>query len=776
MSTRFPPSAVLAAVALLWAPPASPGGTAPSSSPATAALLGFSGEASRVQLERELHFDAAISKPEIRSWLEHLAARPHHIGSERGRANAEWLRDRFASWGYEARIESFDVLFPTPILRSLEMIAPTRFRARLDEGSMPEDPTSGQKEEQLPGYNAYSVDGDVEGDLVYVNYGLPADYEELALHGIDVRGKIVLARYGGSWRGIKPKVAAERGAIGCLIFSDPSSDGYTQGDVWPKGGWRSRDSVQRGSVADMPLHSGDPLTPGVGATKEAVRLALSEATTLTRIPVLPISYGDAEPLLRALTGPISPPSWRGALPLPYRFGPGPARVHLKVAFDWSLKPVHNVIAVLPGSELANEWIVRGNHHDAWVNGATDPISGLVALLAEAKAVGTLAQQGFRPRRTLVYAAWDGEEAGLLGSTEWTETHLAELREKAVAYLNTDTVTRGFFDAAGSHSLERLVNEVGRAVVDPESGVPVLERARAAAIAQGDAQARKALRDNPDLRIGALGSGSDFTPFLQHVGIASLNVAFGGEEQYGQYHSLYDSIAHFERFGDPGFEYVAKAAEVNGHLTLRLSEAEVLPFTLDRTAEVLADYSLELRDLTDTLRQESEERALLLADRSLELAADPQQIFAAPPALDRVPFLEFAPLQNAVARFEEAATAFETARTAAVERGLGEVERDALNRFLRTFERQLSSDAGLPGRPWYRHQIYAPGRYTGYGVKTLPAIREAIELRRWDEANREIRKVATLLDAASTAIEAMTATLTSPRSPHSLHSAQSPVTK
>lgn len=752
MSIRAPHLAALTTSAVFFALAAA--ATPPADSP----LLGFSADASRAELERESAFARQISKAELRNWLEHLAARPHHVGSEWGRANAEWMRDLFAGWGYEARIETFEVLFPTPKVRLLEMVAPTRFRARLDEGSLAEDPTSGQKKEQLPGYNAYSVDGDVEGELVYVNYGLPADYEELAQHGIDVRGKIVLARYGGSWRGIKPKVAAERGAIGCLIYSDPSGDGYTQGDVWPKGGWRSRESVQRGSVADMPLYSGDPLTPGVGATKEAVRLPLGEAKTLTRVPVLPISYGDAEPLLRALAGPMTPESWRGALPFPYRFGPGPARVHLKLAFDWSLKPVHDVIAVLPGAELPDEWIVRGNHHDAWVNGASDPVSGMVSLLAEAKAIGTLAKDGFRPRRTLVYAAWDGEEAGLLGSTEWAEKHAAELGEKAVAYLNTDSVSRGLLGAGGSQSLERLFNEVGRAVVDPERGVSVLDRARAAAIAQGDEKTRARLRSRADLRLEALGSGSDFTPFLQHLGIAALNVGFGGEEQYGQYHSIYDSIAHFERFGDPGFDYVAKSAEVNGRLTLRLSQADVLPLTLDRTAEGIGEYATELRELTATLRKESEERERLLAEGSLQLAADPQQTFVAPKALDRVPFLEFAPLENAVTLLGKAAEAFEKARSAAFERGLDAATRTELNDFLRTFERRLTSESGLPGRPWYRHQVDAPGQYTGYGAKTLPAIREAIEQRHWDEANSQIRQVARLLDDARTAIEKMTAKL------------------
>ncbi len=750
MSSRTPRFAAFSAGATLCALAAA-AATPPSGPP----LLGFSIDASQVELARELSLDGRISKDDLRSWLEQLAARPHHVGSEWGRANALWMRDLFASWGYDARIETFEVLFPTPKLRRLEMVAPTRFRARLDEGSLAEDPTSKQKSEQLPGYNAYSADGDVEAELVYVNYGLPADYEELATRGIDVRGKIVLARYGGSWRGIKPKVAAEHGAIGCLIYSDPSGDGYTQGDVWPKGGWRSRDSVQRGSVADMPIYSGDPLTPGVGATKEAARLTLAEARTLARIPVLPISYGDAEPLLRALGGPMTPESWRGALPIPYRFGPGPARVHLALAFDWSLKPVHNVIAVLPGATLPDEWIVRGNHHDAWVNGALDPVSGMVALLAEAKAIGALAKQGFRPQRTLVYAAWDGEEAGLLGSTEWVETHAAELRDKAVAYLNTDSVSRGLLGVGGSQSLERLVNEVGRAVIDPERGVSVLARAKAAAIAQGDDRVRAELRGREDLRIEALGSGSDFTPVLQHLGIAALNVGFGGEEQYGQYHSLYDSIAHFERFGDPGFDYVAKTAEMNGRLTLRLSEAEILPFTLDRTAEAIARYADELGALTAALRTAAEERERLLAERSLELAADPQQTFVAPPPLDRVPFLEFAPLQNAVALFSRAAGAFETARAAASERGLDAAARAELNLFLRTFERRLTTEAGLPGRPWYRHQVDAPGQYTGYGAKTLPAIREAIEQRHWNEANVQVRAIAALLDEARAAIEAMT---------------------
>jgi N-acetylated-alpha-linked acidic dipeptidase len=725
---------------------------------APAGLLGFSAAGAAAQRTREAAFDAAIDPAEIGRWMEHLASRPRHVGAPWTKESAEWMRDQLASWGWQARLETFDVLFPTPLERSLEMTAPTYYRAKLEEPTLSDDATSGQRGEQLPTYNAYSADGDVEGELVYVNYGVPADYEELERRGIDVRGKIVIARYGGSWRGIKPKVAAERGAVGCVIYSDPSGDGYFHGDPYPDGGWRNRDGVQRGSVADMPLYAGDPLTPGVAALPGAERRSLQDAPTLTRIPVLPISSGDAEPLLRALGGPMAPESWRGALPLPYRLGAGPARVKLTLRFDWSLKTIYDVVATMPGAELPDEWIVRGNHHDAWVNGATDPVSGMAALLAEAQAIGRLAAAGWRPRRTLVYAGWDAEEPGLLGSSEWAEAHADELRAKAVAYVNTDSIGRGFFGMAGSHSLERFVNEVARDLADPETGATLAERARAAAIVAAAPGERAEIRGRADLRIAALGSGSDFTPFLQFLGVASLNLDFGGQDQYGQYHSIYDSFDHYRRFMDPGFRYVATAAKAAGRVALRLAEADVVPLTLDRSAEVIAGYAHEVQELADRMRQESEERARLLDERTLELAADPNETFVAPSRLDRVPFLEFARLHNAAALLQEAASAFEAARAAALMRGLAAAQRDELNAFLRGFERRLTLDGGLPGRPWYKHQIYAPGLYTGYGVKTLPAIREAIELRKWDEANAQIAVVAAVLDAARGAIEAMTAKL------------------
>jgi N-acetylated-alpha-linked acidic dipeptidase len=695
-------------------------------------IYGFRDSAKQHALEKQ--FDAKLNRDNLRAWMKRMTARPHHLGSPYGKENAEFMASQFRSWGYDTAIERFDVLFPTPKTRVLELLGPEKYAAKLNEPALAEDATSGQASEILPPYNAYSVDGDVTGELVYVNYGVPKDYEVLEKHGIDVKGKIVIARYGGSWRGIKPKVAAEKGAIGCIIYSDPRDDGYFEGDAYPRGAFRSDQSVQRGSVADMPVFPGDPLTPGVGATADAKRLERSEAPTLTKIPVLPISYGDALPLLRNLGGPLAPANWRGALPLTYHLGPGPARVHLKLEFDWKLAPAYDVIAKLRGTDLADQWIVRGNHHDAWVHGAADPVSGMVALMEEARAIGELAKKGWRPRRTLVYAAWDGEEQGLLGSTEWVETHLPELRDHAVVYINSDSTDRGFLEAAGSHTLERFVTEVARDVVDPQYGVPVLERLRARQIVDADsAEARNEIRNRSSMRLGALGSGSDYTPFLQHAGIASLNVGYGGEGEYGVYHSGYDSFDHYTRFGDPTFEYGVTQAKTTGRMMLRLANADSLPFEASTLAATVSRYVDEVEKLEEKMREEAEERNRQLSERTIELAADPTKPFVAPKVLDAVPHLELAPLRNAVERLKKAAETFDKA----------EKKND---RTMMRLERALTRDEGLPSRPWYRHHVYAPGLYTGYGVKTLPAVREAIELRKWDEANAQVVVLAKVLDA------------------------------
>src|SRR5712691_4664778 len=447
-------------------------------SPSDPPMLGFSAADAEKERALEAQFDSSLKRDDLRDWMKRLSARPHHLGSVYDHDNALFIASLFKSWGYDTNIEEFSVLFPTPKRRVLELVAPEHFTARLVEPPVPGDATSVQQSEQLPVYNAYSIDGDVTGDLVYANYGIPADYEILERNGVDVKGKIVITRYGGSWRGIKPKVAAEHGAIGCIIYSDPKADGYAQGDVYPKGAYRNENGAQRGSVMDMPIHPGDPLTPGIGATKDAKRINRSEVDVFTKIPVLPISYGDALPLLRALGGPVAPPDWRGALPITYHLGPGPAQVHMQLEFDWKIVPARDVIARLPGTDRADQWILRGNHHDGWVNGANDPISGQVAMLEEARAIGELAKAGSRPRRTIIYCAWDGEEEGLLGSTEWAEEHGDELRQHGVVYINSDSNSRGFLDIGGSHTLERLTTQVARDVRDPERNVSVLERMRA----------------------------------------------------------------------------------------------------------------------------------------------------------------------------------------------------------------------------------------------------------------------------------------------------------
>lgn len=723
-------------------------------------LTGFDREGAERQRALEARYDALLKKENLREWMKRLSARPHHVGSAYDKENVEFMLALFRSWGYDAEIEQFDVLFPTPKTRLLELTAPEKYTARLSEPQLKEDATSGQTAEQLPTYNAYSSDGDVTGQLVYVNYGVPRDYEELERRGIDVKGKIVIARYGGSWRGIKPKVAAEHGAIGCIIYSDPRDDGYAQGDVYPKGAYRNEWGAQRGSVSDMPLYPGDPLTPGVGATKDAKRLDVKSAPTLTKIPVLPISYGDAQPLLRALGGPVAPAAWRGALPLTYHLGPGPATVHLKLEFNWDIKPVYNVVARLKGGERPDEWVIRGNHPDAWVNGAHDPISGMVALMEEARAVGELAKSGWKPKRTIIYCAWGGEEPGLLGSTEWVETHIDELRRHAVLYLNTDANGRGFLEAGGSHTLEKFMNEVARDVADPQKKISVQERDRAQRIIYGDAGERREARDRADLRISALGSGSDFTPFLQHLGVASLNIGFGGEDGGGSYHSVYDSFDHYTRFGDPGFEYGVALAQVAGRVVLRFADADVLPLSFANFTDTVARYVKEVTELATDTRDEVAEKNRRIGDGTFRAVFDPTETYVMPKPEVPAPHLNFAPLQNALARLQESTKKYESALAApAAQVALRSRETQIkLDAVLMRVEHAMTRDAGLPRRPWFKHQIYAPGFYTGYGVKTLPGVREAVEQHNWKEADEQAVVVAGAIEGVASEIDRATALL------------------
>lgn len=712
-------------------------------------IFGFSPDAAAEQHRLEASFDSRIDAGQLEEWMRYIISKPIYVGAPHNKETADWMVEQFRDWGWEAELAEYQVLFPTPRTRHLEMLEPTSYVATLREPAVEGDASSEIEQDRLPTYNAYSADGDVTGELVYVNYGIPSDYEELERRGIDVAGKIVIARYGGSWRGIKPKVAAEHGAIGCILYSDPRDDGYFQGDVYPEGPYRMEHGVQRGSVSDMPQYPGDPLTPGVGATEDAERYTVEESPTVMKIPVLPISYADALPLLEAMEGPVAPLSWRGALPLTYHLGPGPARVRLNLEFNWDLKPAYNVIAKITGDTHPDEWVVRGNHRDGWAMGAADPISGLVPLLAEAKAIGELMDTGWRPARTLVYAAWDAEEPGLLGSTEWVEHHAVELNEKAVAYINTDGNGRGFFGAGGSHTLERFINQVARDVEDPQTGVSILQRRRAASAVGGD---REALTQ-PDLPISPLGSGSDYTPFLQHLGIASLNLGFGGENGGGSYHSQFDSFEHYTRFGDPGFQYGVTLARTAGRAALRLAEADLLPLRFGNFTSHVKSYLDEIESMADEQRASTAHKNRLIEANAYDLAADPTETWVAPKPVADVPYFNFAPVQNALSRLETAAKTYDEAAAVAVAAGTLDPETlERVNRLLISTERRLMSEGGLPSRPWFRHNIYAPGFYTGYGVKTLPGIREAIEQRQYELVDPQMMEIGAALTRMSEALE------------------------
>jgi N-acetylated-alpha-linked acidic dipeptidase len=722
-----------------------------------AALVGYSPRASQSEREWETKFRANPDPANLREYMRRLSARPHHVGSAYDKDNAEWILARFKEWGLDAHIERFDVLFPTPKVRLLEMTAPTKFTAKLEEPALAIDPTSNQKSEQLPTYNAYSRDGDVTAPLVFVNYGLPEDYEKLDRLGISVKGAIVIAKYEESWRGIKPKVAAEHGAIGCLIYSEPKDDGYTRDNVFPLGPMRPPDGVQRGSVMDFPSNSpGDPLTPGVGATPDAKRLPISEAKSITKIPVLPISYGDAQPLLAALAGPMAPEQWRGTLPIPYHVGPGPAQVHLKLAFNWDIKPVYDVIAKIPGSVAPDEWIIRGNHHDAWVNGAEDPISAQVSLLEEARSLSLLLKQGWKPRRTIIYCAWDGEEPMLLGSTEWVETHADELREHGAVYINTDGNDRGILMVNGSHTLEQFINGVARDVEDPETKLTVWQRAQQSAIAEAkSADDRKELRQRPDLRIGALGSGSDYTAFIDHVGIATMDIQYGGEDDSGIYHSIYDDFYWYTHFSDTDFVYGRALAQTVGTSVMRLADAEVLPLDFVNFADTIETYTKDLQKLLADKQEEIRERNQELDEGMFKATFDPRRPTVAPAKEEIPPHLNFAPMQNAVDSLTRSARHYQQA-LAQKQASLGDdafaAKLGALNKQLMESERRLTNADGLPRRPWYKHLLYAPGVYSGYGAKTIPGVREGIELKRYAEADAEIVRVSKALEDESTLIE------------------------
>jgi N-acetylated-alpha-linked acidic dipeptidase len=696
-----------------------------------APIRGFTPATSEIQRQVEEKFRAVPRPENNREYMRAISAEPHHAGSPGSRKVAEYVLAQFKSWGLNASIETFEALMPYPTERVVELIAPERYTLKLAEPPVAQDPDSSDAG-GLPTFNAYSADGDVTADLVYVNYGIPEDYEQLAKLGVDVKGKIVIARYGRSWRGIKPKVAYEHGAVGCIIYSDPREDGFFAGDVFPDGRYRPEMGAQRGSVMDMPIHPGDPLTPGTPSEAGAPRLDRARSQTILKIPVLPISYGDALPLLRALKGPVAPEAWRGALPITYHIGAGPAKVHLKLAFDWAVRPLYDVIVRIDGSEFPDEWVIHGNHHDAWVNGAADPTSGNVALMETARGLAELLKGGWRPKRTIILASWDGEEWGLLGSTEWAEKHAQELSTKAVAYINSDSTSKGWLDVSGSHSLQAFVNDLMRDIPDPKREKKSLFEAKVdRLLSQAKTDEEKAVIDRRrHIPIEALGSGSDYTAFLDHLTIASLNMGFGGEApDSGVYHSAYDTFYWYTHFSDTDFAYGAALSRTIGTAILRLANADILPFEFTATAATLRGYASEL----DKLRKEVKD---------------------SPP-------LELTLVLAAVERLAKAADGYDRALAQYAARGaaLDRAKQIELNRLLYTSERAFKYDAGLPKREWFKHLAYAPGFYTGYGVKTLPGIREGIEQKAWDEPKKYIPIVVAAIDKLAAQVERAAALLT-----------------
>ncbi len=736
------------------------------SAAAAAPLLGFTDSSTATERALEARFDAQLSPNAIQARLKAMASAPNQVGSPHDKANAEFVLDQFKTWGWDAHIEVFQVLYPTPKSHGLALLGAAPYTASLSEPGIAGDTSSVDADGALPAWLAYGADGDVTSDLVYVNRGMPDDYELLARMGVSVKGKIVIVRYGGGWRGLKPKLAQEHGAVGCIIYSDPADDGYGQGDTYPKGAWRPENGVQRGSVMDLPIRAGDPLTPDAGAVDGAARLPLDQAETLMKIPAIPISYGEAQHFLAALTGEVAPAGWRGALPITYHVGGHGTLVHLAVQSDWSLKPIYDVIAMMPGQDAPDQWVIRANHRDGWVYGAWDPLSGQTAMLEEARALGALAKAGWRPKRTIVYASWDGEEPGLLGSTEWVEQHAEELKAKALLYINSDENARGLLDVDASYATRKLASQVAGDLVDPETGASVLGRAFAklevdalAPDADDDTRAQaKDVSATGLLPISPMGSGSDYTPFVQHLGVASIDFGYEDEgQQSGVYHSAYDTFEHFTRFGDPDMIYGVMMARTGGRLVLRAADADLAPFSYAEAARALADDVKQLHDLADNERKRTDSLNKALDDKAFVLAADPQDRLLPPQRQDPVPAIDLQPLDQAVATLKASAAAYDTA-AAAAGAGLPADRRSQVNAVLRGLDFKLTDTRGLPGRPWYRNLAMAPGLLTGYGSKTLPGVREAIESRRWAEAQDYVARTAQVLTSYAAELDRATALL------------------
>jgi N-acetylated-alpha-linked acidic dipeptidase len=709
-------------------------------------------------------FDAAINPHELDGWLKILASQPNQVGSPHDKINADWILAQFKSFGWDAHIEQYDVLYPTPISEALDMpnYQGKKWSATLQERPLPGDTSSTAKDYALPAYLAFQGDGDVTAPLVYVNYGNIEDYKRLEQFGISVKGKIVISRYGEGWRGLKVKLAQDHGAVGALIYSDPADDGYSVDSTYPNGAMRPPQGIQRGSVADMTIYPGDPLTPGIAAKPGAKRLTRETSPSLMKIPALPISYADAQVMLGAMDGVVAPANWRGHLGITYRVT-GSVPVHLAVKSEWGLKPIYDVVATLKGAQYPDQWVIRGNHHDGWVEGASDPLSGQVALLSEAKALGEMVKGGWKPKRTIVYTSWDAEEPMLLGSTEWAEDHGPELQKKAVLYINSDGNGRGILNVGGSEDLEKFVSDTLKGVVDPETKAMVEARSRARlrmAGPMGDdhakAMAKQAADATKHMPLDPLGSGSDYSAYLQHLGLETLDYGYGGEgRSTGVYHSRYDTYEHHSRFVDPGFVYDAELAKTVGRVVIAAADTDLPIQQAGDFSDAIAQYVTEVKKLADNRREAAETQKKMLADNAYILADDPTKPHANPAKLAEVPKFDFGALDSAAAKLKTSAKAYDDA-IAAGGAHLSAGDLAKLQGLMQSIDQTLLVDQGLPGRSWYKNLIYAPGRFTGYGAKTLPGVREAIEEERWADVTKYVALTANALNAYSARLDQATA--------------------
>jgi len=690
--------------------------------PGNSAISGFRDAAAEQEVEKKF---LAVPDPKLaEEHLRTLTQAPHIAGSPEDKATAEYVAKKFREAGLDTAIVEYKVWVNYPSEIRVDMTAPSGVEMH---GPHPEHVDSDPFQDDpriATAFNGMAPSGDAEADVVYANYGSPEDFDKLKQMNIDVHGKIVIVRYGENFRGVKAFVAQERGAAGVIIYSDPKDDGYVRGDAYPNGPWRPASAVQRGSIGFMFQFPGDPTTPGTASLPslpDSKRVSPAESEQLAKIPVTPLSYADAAPILEHLAGPPSPREWQGGLPFTYHVGPGPARVKIHLKQDYQYRTIWDVIGKVPGSSTPDEWVVAGNHRDAWVYGAVDPNSGTAAMLETVHGLGELLKKGWKPKRTIVFGSWDAEEEGLIGSTEWGEDHAQQL-SSAAAYFNMDVAVSGKkFGASGVPTLKEFIREITKVVPSPQGGTVYeawkkANQPKETSFHPGETSTstyRPPAAATPgDVPVGDLGSGSDYTVFLQHLGVPSTDIGSTGD--YGVYHSAFDNFAWFKKFGDPDFLYEQQMARVYGLEVLRMASADVLPYNYE-------DYGKEILVYLDAAKGKAQDK---FAGKTPDFSA----------AIDGA-----RRLQEAGAKMLQRQRKMPADPT-------------RINARLREAERALLIPEGLPNRPWYHHAIYAPGQYTGYAAVVIPGVNEAIDRGDLRRTEQQIAVLAAALNRAVLVLE------------------------